>query len=153
MDQAATIPKALVLSDNDGLARAIAVNLKKHFKMEIVQLVSDTSASSDDPPDNVKLIIVALSSPNSEPIVMLSRSALTGCIGQIPTLIISDRPFKVKPRDRIFYLNFPFDIDQLADKVKGILEDKTQLVQKPHTDRPTWLSKRKGNYVQSTIQH
>jgi hypothetical protein len=153
MDQALTIPKALVLSDNDGLSRAIAINLRKHFTMEIVQIAPDTSAPPDDAASDVKLIVVALSSPNSEPVVMLSRNALTGYIGQVPTLIISDRPFKAAPRDRIFYLNFPFDIDQLANKVKEILKIQMQPAQTPQSDTMTWLNKRKRNYVQSTIQH
>jgi len=153
MNQATSIPRALVLSDNDGLGRAITVNLRKHLKMEIVQLAPDTLALPDDSNGDVKLIVVALSSPNSEPVVMLSRNALTGYVGQIPTLIISDRPFNADPQDQIFYLNFPFDIDQLADKVEEILKVQIQLAQTTQTDTIAWISKRKGNYVQSTIQH
>ena len=121
--------------------------------MEIVRLTPGTSAPPNNANGDPKLIVVALSSPSSEPVVMLSRNALTGYIGRVPTLIISDRPFNVDPQDQIFYLNFPFDIDQLADKVKEILKVQTQRAQTPHADTITWPSKRKGNYVQSNIQH
>jgi hypothetical protein len=68
------------------------------------------------------LIVVAMSSPSSEPVVALSRASLAGRIGQVPLLIISDRPFHSEPDDQITHLDFPFDIDRLHDKVREILQ-------------------------------
>jgi hypothetical protein len=65
-----------------------------------------------------------MSSPTSEPVVALSRASLAGQIGQVPLLIISDRPFQSDPDDRIIHLDFPFDIDGLHDKVEKILQDR-----------------------------
>jgi len=70
------------------------------------------------------LIVVAMSSPTSEPVVALARASLAGQIGQVPLLIISDRPFHSDPNDRIIHLDFPFDIDGLCDKVKEVLQVK-----------------------------
>jgi hypothetical protein len=47
---------------------------------------------------------------------------LTGRVGQVPLLIISDRPFDSVPEVRIFHLDFPFGVDGLRDKVKEILQ-------------------------------
>lgn len=120
--------RALVLSDNDGLSRAIALNLNSHPGIEVVTLASNSlgQQKSQTEIDDVDLIVVALSSPASEPVVMLARASLTGRIGQIPTLIISDRPFRSEPEDQIFYLDFPFDIDKLYEKVQEILQIEPQ---------------------------
>jgi hypothetical protein len=72
--------------------------------------------------DDVDLIVVATSSPSSEPVVELARSALTGYIGRVPLLIISDRPFAPDPQDWITHLSFPFQVDELRDRVRELLK-------------------------------
>jgi hypothetical protein len=68
-------------------------------------------------------MIVAMSSHTSEPVVTLARASLAGSIGQIPLLIISDRPFDSAPDDRITHLDFPFDIERLCLTVREMLRN------------------------------
>jgi hypothetical protein len=117
--------KVLVLSDNGGLSRAIRLNLNNCMDVEIVGFNPDSlekrkaQASNGD----CDLLVVAMSSPTSEPVVALARSSLADQIGRIPLLIISDRPFNSDPEDRIVHLDFPFDIDKLCRKVQDMLQD------------------------------
>jgi hypothetical protein len=123
--------RVLVLSDNDGLSRAIELNLK-HNHLEVIRLaLSSPGQRCPEPVEgrgsqaevgDFDLIVVAMSSPTSEPVVALARASLAGRIGQVPLLIISDRPFHSDLDDQIIHLDFPFDIDGLHDKVKKILQ-------------------------------
>jgi hypothetical protein len=127
--------RVLVLSDNDGLSRAIKLNLERS-DLEVVKLALNSPGQRCPEPNrravkgrgnqaemgDFDLIVVAMSSSTSEPIVALARASLAGRIGQVPLLIISDRPFHSDPDDQIVHLDFPFDIDGLHDKVKAILQ-------------------------------
>lgn len=125
--------RVLVLSDNDGLSRAIELNLK-HSQLEIIKLALSPPGQRSEPVEGQRecqaevghfdLIVVAMSSPTSEPVVALARTSLIRQIGQVPLLIISDRPFQSDPDDQIIHLDFPFDIDRLHDKVEEILQDR-----------------------------
>jgi hypothetical protein len=143
--------RILVLSDNDGLSRAIELNLK-HSHLEVIRLALSSprlrkrpsaqgrgkgSAKRQRCPEKQRtgsqaevgdfdLIVVAMSSPTSEPVVALARASLAGRIGRVPLLIISDRPFQSEPDDQITHLDFPFDIDRLHDKVKEILQRRSE---------------------------
>jgi DNA-binding response OmpR family regulator len=116
--------RVLVLSDNEGLSKAIELNLERS-DLEVVSfaLSSPEQQESQAEVGDCDLIVVAMSSPDSEPVVALARASLAGRIGQVPLLIISDRPFHSKPGDRIIHLDFPFDLDRLHDKVKEILQE------------------------------
>jgi len=119
--------RVLVLSDNDGLSRAIGLNLK-HSHLEVIRLAlsSPGQRGSQAEMDDFDLIVVAMSSPTSEPVVALARASLAGRVGQVPLLIISDRPFHSDPDDQIIHLDFPFDINGLRDKVQEILQRDSQ---------------------------
>ena len=86
--------RIVVLSDSDGLARAIELNLSDYADLEVVRLGWKVPGS---PPvatsGNCNLIIVAASAESSEPVVALARASLLERIGRVPVLIISDRPF------------------------------------------------------------
>jgi CheY-like chemotaxis protein len=69
------------------------------------------------------LIVVALSSPLNAPIVVLARASLLRNVGQIPVLIISERPFLADPDVQITHLSFPFNTDKLKESVSRILHD------------------------------
>ncbi len=123
--------RVLVLSDNDGLSRAIELNLKQNNHLEVVRLALNSPgqrhlegqrAETQNGGEDFDLIVVAMSSPTSEPIVALARASLAGRIGQVPLLIISDRPFQSDPDDQILHLEFPFEIESLQDKVREILQ-------------------------------
>ena len=115
--------RVLILSDNDGLSRAIEVNLNNHLEVEVVRLAASFLKRRRSQVKNGKfdLIVVAMSSPASEPVVALARASLADQIGQVPLLIVSDRPFDSEPDEQIIHLDFPFDIDRLHDKVKKVL--------------------------------
>lgn len=114
--------RVLVLSDNDGLSRAIESNLNSHLEVVRLTLSSPGQRESQAELGDFDMIVVAMSLPTSEPVVALARASLAGRIGQVPLLIISDRPFHSDLDDQIIHLDFPFDIDGLHDKVKEILQ-------------------------------
>ena len=116
--------RVLILSDNNGLSRAIELNLNRRLGVEIVTIAPSSLEQRGSPADNgdFDLIVVAMSSPTSEPIVALAKASLTGRIGQVPLLIISDRPFRSDPQAQITHLDFPFDIDKLHHKVRELLQ-------------------------------
>jgi DNA-binding NtrC family response regulator len=115
--------RVLILSDNAGLSRAIALNLDSRLEVETVRFEPKSAQRGrrETRSDGFDLMIVAMSSPTSEPIVALARASLAVQIGQIPLLIISNRPFDSTPEDRITYLDFPFDIDRLCYTVRKML--------------------------------
>jgi hypothetical protein len=119
MRTAAAGKRIVVLSDNEGLSRAIEFNLNSNLNAEVVLMA--TNASLRYKAEQPDMMVVAVSSPTSEPVVELSRACLAGYIGRVPLLIISDRPFESKPRERITHLDFPFDVDGLHNRVEQIL--------------------------------
>jgi hypothetical protein len=117
-----TMKQIVVVSDSIGLSRVIEVNLKG-LKVEVLKITCSPEGTGGrgQLARRCDLIIVALSSPASEPVVVLARASLAGQVGQVPLLIISDRPFESDPRDQIVHLDFPFDIDRLYGTVSAIL--------------------------------
>jgi len=115
--------RVLVLSDNEGLSRAIELNLNMHLELEIVRLAAGSLERRGSRMENgdFALIVLAVSSLSSEPVVALARASLADRIGRVPLLIISDRPFDSDLADRITHLDFPFKIEDLHDKVEEIL--------------------------------
>ena len=119
--------RILILSDNDGLSRAIELNLSDCSDADIVRVTGRSLGRQErqaigDP----CLIIVATSSPASEPVVALARASLGRWIGQVPLLIISDRPFQRDPICRVVHLSFPFSVKQIQDAVRGILHGQLE---------------------------
>jgi hypothetical protein len=68
------------------------------------------------------LIVVAMSSPNREPMSVLSKIPLSERTKPVPILIISDNPsYTEADKQSIHHLDFPFAIDAFCDKVQEIL--------------------------------
>ena len=111
--------RILILCDNHKLAKALELNLQDHWPVS--QWALQASPQSTYPADSFSLIILALSSPASEPVVALTRAALVQLVGLIPLLVISDRPFRASPEARITHLDFPFGSEALYNKVQEIL--------------------------------
>lgn len=113
--------KLLVLSDNDSVAHMINLALRR--ELDVTQLIVNPLTMPDLPmrADGFDLIVVALSSYASEPIVALARASLVKLVGQVPLLIISDKPFEADPYTRIAHLDFPFALDQLNEQIDWIL--------------------------------
>jgi hypothetical protein len=116
--------RVIVLSDHKVLSRAIEFTLQDRLGVEVVGLgwASPGQREMEAQVGDLDLMVVAVSLPSSEPVVALAAASLSKKIGQVPLLIISDRPFYPHPNDKIFHLNFPFDLDGLPEKVQGILE-------------------------------
>lgn len=112
--------RALILCDNDSLGKAIQLHLQNrlHVLPPHKEGYNGNGESSEQP----ELIVVALSSAQSDPVAILIQASLVNQIGRIPLLIISDRPVQIAPTNQITYLGFPFDIDTLYQKVDEILE-------------------------------
>ena len=113
--------KILVLSDNYRVAKTIQLALQG--EVEVVQIIlafqlqPQTMLQALD----FDLIVVALSSYANEPVVALARTSLASFIGQIPLLIISDKPFETDLDMRIIHMDFPFALNALHERVKQIL--------------------------------
>ena len=111
--------KALIISDNGGLARVVELNLSIRLGMHVSKY--DPDAAVGDYSNDLDLLVLAISSPSKEPIVELARASLVERIGQVPLLIISDRPFHSEPGEPIVHLDFPFSIDALEIRVRDVL--------------------------------
>jgi hypothetical protein len=117
--------RVLILSDNKGLSRAIALNLDTCLEVKTMRFEpkSPEHWRLSVGNDSFDLMIVAMSSPTNEPVVALARASLATQIRQTPLLIISDRPFDSAPDDWVTYLDFPFDIDRLCHTVREMLQN------------------------------
>jgi hypothetical protein len=117
--------KAIVISDNELLFKVIELNLHGGLGLEIVgqgwRETADLAGQAD-------LIVVALSSPASEPVVTLAEASLAEWIGRIPLLIISDRPFLPPSTNKIVHLAFPFAPGELQQSVEAIFQDRDSRV-------------------------
>jgi DNA-binding response OmpR family regulator len=119
--------RVLVLSDSDLLFEVIEANLKQIcLQVDGNQRPGKSDLQHQDSKqirdDDCDLIIVALSSPYGEQVVTLFDAALTGQIGRVPLLIISERSFDASNKGKIFHLEFPFDARELRHKVQGLLD-------------------------------
>jgi DNA-binding response OmpR family regulator len=119
-----TTKRVLVVSDDSRLSRAIELNLNSRLAVTVVIATTGLAEQRADrkQKDNPALIVVAMSSPSSEPVVALTRAGLTHHIGRVPILLISDRPVCPALDTKIGHLEYPFGIDALRDKVAEILE-------------------------------
>ena len=118
----------LILCDHDALYAAIELELNRLLEAHIIRLEFDPAGWQQDRllTENVDLLIVAMVAPNHDPMTFLSKAALPGRVREIPVLIISEQPSRPESADKITYLNFPFDLDQLTGTVGGILDRHPQ---------------------------
>lgn len=115
--------RILLVSDDAKLSRAIELNLSNPSRMVVVGPDDTQLGKRAWAPEmgGIDLLVVAASSPASEPLVLLAQASLTDQIGQVPLLIISDRPFSVVPGTKIGHLSFPFCPGELHRSVREIL--------------------------------
>ena len=116
--------KVLIVSDHERFSRALELIMSNRPDVEIIKLEPNTSSCQERSNLNgdLDLIILALGSPNSEPLVVLTRNWLMEQVGQVPLLILSDRPFDCDLENRIFSLDLPFAAGRFRDKVTEILQ-------------------------------
>jgi len=117
--------KGLVMSDNDRLARAIALTLNRCLGIEMVDLGPGGLGEWKSPTRDVDfaLIVLALSLADSEPLKLLSRASLGHRLGRVPTVIISERAFSHDLGNKIVHLSFPYDLRELCAQAGEILRE------------------------------
>ena len=113
-----------VLCDYDALYAAIELKLSGLPQVLVTRLDSLPPQRSDNGRLAGDLIIVAPVPPINDPMFILSRASLLDQVGQVPILIISEQPSRSESDDRVTYLNFPFDMDDLNCTVVDILEKR-----------------------------
>ncbi len=112
-----------VLCDHDALYAAIDLKLRSLAEVQVHRLVADPLTRQDSPcvlPE-ADLIIIASTLPIRDVRSLLSRASLLDHVGRVPLLVISEQPSRSESQDMITYLNFPFDMDDLAHAVGRIL--------------------------------
>jgi len=114
-----------VLCDYDALYAAIELKLSGLPQVRVIRLDSLSPEHSNNGRFAGDLIIVAPVPPINDPMYILSRASLLDQVGQVPVLIISEQPSRSESDDRITYLNFPFDMDDLNCTVVDILEKRS----------------------------
>ena len=135
MQSAATPPyspsEILLVGDSLFLLELVAANLApltaETLLLGNVQQYTPTYAHHDG--NNVplpRLVVLALSYSDSEPVVILDQAGLTGIVGVVPLLIISDRPFRAGLERRIFHIPFPFRAHTFRQVVDTVLHEPVQ---------------------------
>ena len=121
--------RGLVISDNDRLARAIGLVLHRCLGVEMVELEPDSLPKRKPQAIDPLLIVLALSSADSEPSMLLSRASLGAKVGQVPVLIVSERAFSSYPGDNVFHVDFPYNPQTLCDMVSEIVRKENAIGQ------------------------
>ena len=118
-----------VLCDYDALYSAIQLKLSVLPHVHVVRLAAGLPARPDANPvtDESDLIIVASISPINDLVSVLSRASLGDCVGRVPVLVISEQPSRPESDDRITYLNFPFDLDDLTHITMELVDEHPQI--------------------------
>ena len=116
-----------VLCDHDALYAAIELKLSGLPQVHVLRREAHPATLQDHgrPAPESDLIIVAPVPPINDLMSILSRASLLGCVGKVPVLVISEQPSRPESDDKITYLNFPFDMDDLNNTVVEILENSS----------------------------
>jgi DNA-binding response OmpR family regulator len=115
--------RVIVVADDERLGRAIELNLASSHA-EVTRLLLGTGRQRGGP-ETADLIVLALSSHRSNPVVALAQTALPHLVGQVPILIISEHPFRSDLPYRVHHLSFPFDPDQFCERVQALLANQS----------------------------
>jgi hypothetical protein len=121
--------RVAVVGDSDLVCKAIKLALHKRLKLSTGE---PDRCGADHPGDAAlgwDLIVVAVTSDSAEPIAELAEAGLIDWISRVPLLIISPRPFGPSEEFRIAHLRFPFDPDQLCDRVGDLLRASMELAE------------------------
>ena len=121
MTQFTESKQVLLLSDNEVVAKLINHIGNGDLSIARFLLTPRQSPKNFAMTDRFDLIILALSRYENEPIVVLAQAALSGLVGHIPILIISDKPFRSDPATQIVHMGLPFSLDHLNAQVRDIL--------------------------------
>ena len=109
----------LLFCDSAKLARAIEFTLQAngHFQTALIDRPGPWPIDACD----WNLVVIALTEPCTESLVVVSQAKLTQWIGRRPILIITPHPFASQPDELIWCLEFPFGAQTLSNCVAEIL--------------------------------
>ncbi|MGD9317002.1 MAG: hypothetical protein PVG56_09225 [Anaerolineae bacterium] len=138
--------RILVVSDHETLALALEINLGVLQDVKVSTLILNEArfffvpgtgdqARFSFAPGNAEeeghqrwqaarhsdLIVVALASPQCDPLVALSRLGLLDRVGYVPLLTISDGPQRSIPEIQLVHLDFPFKAQPLRKAALQLL--------------------------------
>jgi DNA-binding NarL/FixJ family response regulator len=121
--------QVLVLCDHDALYAAIELKLSSLPEVRVMRIESNPPApqATSLRPTDFDLIILATLSPAAEPLSMLSELPQPCREAETPVLIISEQPSRPESDDKITFLNFPFDLDELNHTVMAILNENPKI--------------------------
>ena len=126
--ESVTIKRVLILSDNDGLSKAVELNLRATslpagVELETIRCVpsTDEGIKTQINHADLHLIVVALSSVSSAPALALAKNSLLHRVGYTPMLIISQTTTEFNAQEHTSHMKYPFDIDQLQNAIKDML--------------------------------
>lgn len=115
-------PQIILLSDSYRMAGICDSYLSSRFRVA-AYLVSQSKRPNIDLHHN-SLIVLALSSPSSDPVIVLLKAELVGYISQVPILIISRHPFESQPDELIWHLGLPLNRQGLYECIDRIIESR-----------------------------
>lgn len=117
-----------VLCDYDALYAAIELKLSGLSQAHVIRVELDRGRWPEDMSllGTADLIIFAAIPSFNDPMTLLSRSPIGNQLGHTPVLVISERPSRPESADRITYLNFPFDMDDLTYTALAILNQQPE---------------------------
>lgn len=124
----------IVVSDHEGLGRAVEINLACLDGVQVLGLIVGDSGVQRTHGDgggdwdrarqaaqSSDLLVVAKGSPWDGPLVAMARVGLLDCVGRVPLLIISDGPYRSVPEIQISHLDYPFEAGELHRTVLELL--------------------------------
>jgi len=120
--------RVYVLCDHNALYAAIELKLSGLPYVDVIRIESNSAQWPANSSLSGDLIIVASVLPDNDPMSVLAEASLLNCVGQVPVLIISELPSRPESDDRITYLNFPFDMDDLTHTTMDILHKRCELI-------------------------
>lgn len=106
--------RILLFSDNAMLTRAIERNLQNHWVL--------IAPGADTPTRPFDMIILALGVYDNEPLIALAQIGEGQSLGQVPILVISDRPFRPNPSLHIYHLDLARISQWLEARVETLLQ-------------------------------
>lgn len=114
-----------VLCDYDALYTAIELKLNSLPQAHVVRVELDQNGWPQDERGlgATDLIIIAAIPSFKDPMALLSRTPLRNRMGHTPVLVISEHPSRPESDDRVTFLNFPFDLDDLTHTALAILNE------------------------------
>ena len=109
-----------ILADSPRLLNVIKYVLAENYLL-ISQVVGGNAYSFSPAEINaMRLVILAVARPETEPLVMLGQVGLGCLIGQAPILLITERRFHPAPTGVIVGLTYPFTPEALRNAVQAL---------------------------------